>query len=249
VHPESVQVELCKIFGKSKVNVVTDFIEKVDTDKKVVKTTHGEYSYDYLVIGTGSEPAFFGVPGVKENGFTLWSFEDALKIRKHIQDMFAKASLERNAGKRKEMLTFIVAGSGFTGIEMAGELLEWKSRLAREYNVDENEVTLKVVEAMGTILNMLDRKQADKAEKYMVKHGMEILKNSPITEVTEDKIILKSGQEIKTRTLIWTCGIQANQDSKEYGLDTARAGRLQTNEFMQAVGKKDVFVVGDMAYF
>lgn len=249
VHPESVQVELCKIFGKSKVNVVTDFIEKVDTDKKVVKTTHGEYSYNYLVIGTGSEPAFFGVPGVKENGFTLWSFEDALRIRHHIEDMFAKASLERDAKKRKEMLTFIVAGSGFTGIEMAGELLEWKTRLAREYNVDESEVTLKVVEAMGTILNMLDRKQADKAEKYMVKHGMEILKNSPIVEVTENQVILKSGEKINTRTLIWTCGIQANQDAKEYGLETARAGRLQTNEFMQAVGKKDVFVVGDMAYF
>lgn len=249
VHPESVQVELCKIFGKSKVNVVTDFIEKVDTDNKVVKTTHGEYSYNYLVIGTGSEPAFFGVPGVKENGFTLWSFEDALRIRHHIEDMFAKASLERDAKKRKEMLTFIVAGSGFTGIEMAGELIEWKSRLAREYNVDESEVTLKVVEAMGTILNMLDRKQADKAEKYMVKHGMEILKNSPIVEVTENQVILKSGEKINTRTLIWTCGIQANQDAKEYGLETARAGRLQTNEFMQAVGKKDVFVVGDMAYF
>ena len=249
VHPESVQVELCKIFGKSKVKVVTDFIEKVDTDNKVVKTTNGKYSYDYLVIGTGSEPAFFGVPGVKENGFTLWSFEDALRIRHHIEDMFAKASLERNASKRKEMLTFIVAGSGFTGIEMAGELLEWKSRLAREYNVDETEVTLKVVEAMGTILNMLDRKQADKAEKYMLKHGVEILKNSPIVEVSEDKITLKSGEEINTRTLIWTCGIQGNQDAKEYGLETARAGRLQTNEYMQAVGKKDVFVVGDMAYF
>ena len=249
VHPESVQVELCKIFGKSKVNVVTDFIEKVDTDNKVVKTTNGEYSYDYLVIGTGSEPAFFGVPGVKENGFTLWSFEDALRIRHHIEDMFAKASIERDAKKRKEMLTFIVAGSGFTGIEMAGELLEWKTRLARKYNVDESEVTLKVVEAMGTILNMLDRKQADKAEKYMVKHGMEILKNSPIVEVTENQVILKSGEKIDTRTLIWTCGIQANQDAKEYGLETARAGRLQTNEFMQAIGKKDVFVVGDMAYF
>jgi NADH:ubiquinone reductase (H+-translocating) len=249
VHPESVQVELWKIFGKTKVNVVTDLIEKVDTDKKLVKTTHGEFSYDYLIVGTGSEPAFFGVPGVKENGFTLWSFEDAMKIRHHIEDMFAKASLERDASKRREMLTFIVAGSGFTGIEMAGELLEWKSRLAREYNVDESEVTLKVVEAMGTILNMLDRKQADKAEKYMVKHGMEILKNSPIVEVTENQVILKSGEKIDTRTLIWTCGIQGNQDAKEYGLETARAGRLQTNEFMQAVGKKDVFVVGDMAYF
>ncbi|MGL5378693.1 FAD-dependent oxidoreductase [Clostridium sp.] len=249
VHPESVQVELCKIFGKSKVNVVTDLIENVDTDNKKVKTTLGEYSYDYLVVGTGSEPAFFGVPGVKENGFTLWSFEDAMRIRKHIQDMFAKASLERNAAKRKEMLTFVVAGSGFTGIEMAGELLEWKSRLAREYNVDESEVSLKVVEAMGTILNMLDRKQADKAEKYMLKKGMEILKNSPITEVTPNKIVLKGGEEINTKTLIWTCGIQGNQEAKEYGLETARAGRLQANEYMQAVGKKDVFVVGDMAYF
>ena len=249
VHPESVQVELCKIFGKTKVNVVTDFIENVNTEDKTVKTTHGDYSYDYLIIGTGSEPAFFGVPGVKENGFTLWSFEDALRIRHHIEDMFAKASLERDASKRKEMLTFIVAGSGFTGIEMAGELLEWKSRLAREYNVDETEVTLKVVEAMGTILNMLDRKQADKAERYMVKHGVEVLKNSPIVEVSEDKITLKNGEKISTRTLIWTCGIQGNQDAKEYGLETARAGRLQTNEYMQAVGKKDVFVVGDMAYF
>lgn len=249
VHPESVQVELAKIFGKTKVNVVIDYIEEVNTDKKVVKTTNEKYEYDYLVIGTGSEPAFFGVPGVKENGFTLWSFEDALRIREHIQEMFAKASIEKNVNKRKEMLTFVVAGSGFTGIEMAGELLEWKSVLANKYNVDESEVTLKVVEAMGTILNMLDRDQADKAERYMTKHGMEILKNSPIVEVTKNEVILKNGNKIKTNTLIWTCGIQGNQEAKEYGLETARAGRLQTNEYMQAVGKENVFVVGDMAYY
>ena len=249
VHPESVQVELSKIFARTKVNVVTDFIENVDTDKKVVKTTYGDYSYDYLVIGTGSEPAFFGVPGVKENGFTLWSFEDAMKIRHHVQKMFKLASMERNEAKRKEMLTFVVAGSGFTGIEMAGELLEWKSRLARENNVDESEVRLLVVEAMGTILNMLDRKQADKAEKYMLKKGMNILKNSPIVEVTPNKVILKSGEEIETKTLIWTCGIQANQEAAEYGLETARAGRLATNEFMQAKDKEEVFVVGDLNYY
>ena len=249
VHPESVQVELSKIFARTKVKVVTDFIEKVDTENKTVKTTHGNYSYDYLVVGTGSEPAFFGVPGVKENGFTLWSFEDAMKIRHHVQRMFKLASMERDEAKRKAMLTFVVAGSGFTGIEMAGELLEWKSRLARENNVDENDVKLFVVEAMGTILNMLDRKQADKAEKYMVKKGMTILKNSPITEVAADKIVLKSGEEIATNTLIWTCGIQANQEAAEYGLQTARAGRLATNEFMQSINKEEVFVVGDLNYF
>jgi NADH dehydrogenase len=249
VHPESVQIELSKIFSRTKVNVVVDNIEKVDTDKKSVTTTFGKFDYDYLVIGTGSEPAFFGVPGVKENGFTLWSFEDAVKIRKHIQTMFAAASKERSEAKRRELLTFVVAGSGFTGIEMAGELLEWKHKLAKEYNVDEKEVKLLVVEAMSTILNMLDRNQAGKAERYMVKHGIDLKKDSPIVEVSPNSIKLKSGQVIPTNTLIWTCGIQGNQEAAEYGLDRGRAGRLVANEFMQAVGKENVYVAGDIAYF
>ncbi len=249
VPPESVQIELGKIFNKTKVKVVTDYIEKVDTHKKTVVTTYGKYEYDYLVIGTGSEPAFFGVPGVKENGFTLWSFEDAITIRKHIQLMFSKASKERNKEKRREMLTFIVAGSGFTGIEMAGELLEWKKKLAEEYNVDHDEVRLLVVEAMSTILNMLDRDQANKAERYMTKNGIELLKEAPIVEVTPNTIKLKDGTEIQTNTLIWTCGIQANQEVSEYGLENGRAGRLLSNEYMQAVGKGDVFVVGDLTYY
>ena len=249
VPEESVKIELSKIFHRTKVKVVVDYIENVDTDKKVVSTTNGEFTYDYLIVGTGSEPAFFGVPGVQENGFTLWSLEDALKIRKHIQERFKAASYERNDAKRKEMLTFVVAGSGFTGIEMAGELLEWKTKLAHDYRVDESEVRLLVVEAMSTILNMLDRKQADKAEKYMAKNGVEILKDSPIVEVTANSIKLKSGQEIPTQTLIWTCGVQANQEAKEYGLKTVRAGRLEANEYMEAVGKEGVYVVGDIAYY
>ena len=248
VPEESVKVELSRIFHRTKVNVVVDYIENVDTDKKVIATKDGKYEYDYLIIGTGSEPAFFGVPGVKENGFTLWSLEDALRIRKHIEGRFKRASFEKNEEKRKQMLTFVVAGSGFTGIEMAGELLEWKTKLAYDYRVDESEVRLLVVEAMSTILNMLDRKQADKAEKYMIKHGVEILKDSPIVEVKEDSIKLKDGQVIPTETLIWTCGVQANQEAAEYGLERVRAGRLQTNEYMQAVGKEDVYVVGDIAY-
>ena len=73
VPEESVKIELSKIFHRTKVNVVVDYIENVDTDKKVVTTKDGRFDYDYLIVGTGSEPAFFGVPGVKENGFTLWS--------------------------------------------------------------------------------------------------------------------------------------------------------------------------------
>ena len=249
VHPESVQVELSKIFHRTKVRVVVDYITKVDIETQTVTTKNDSFKYDYLLIGTGSEPAFFGVPGVKENGFTLWSFEDALRLRKHIQDTFDKASRELDPKKRRDMLSFVVAGSGFTGIEMAGELIEWKTKLAKDYGIDKEEVSLYVVEALGTILNMLDRKQADKAENYMLKHGVKVLKNSPIIEVNPKEIVLKSGEKIATETLIWTCGIQANGQVGEYGLDRARAGRLQTNEFMQVIGHDNVFAVGDLAYY
>lgn len=248
VPEDSVKVGLYRIFNRTKVNVVVDYIENIDNDTNVVKTTNGDYEYDYLIVGMGSEPAFFGVPGVNENRFTLWSLEDALRIKSHIINRVKEASYERNEEKRRQMLTFVVAGSGFTGIEMAGELLEWKATLAREYRVDESEIRILVVEAMSTILNMLDRKQAGKAEKYMLKHKVEILKDSPIVEVTKETIKLKDGTVIPTETLIWTCRVQGNQDLQEVEFEKARANRYATNKFMQAQGKENVYIVGDIAY-
>ena len=248
VEEDSVKVTLSEIFHRTKVKVVVDYINQVDMEAQVVKTTHGEYTYDYLMIGMGNETADLGVKGVKEYGFGLWSLEDALKIREHIEYQFRKASLERDSEKRKEMLSFVVAGSGFTGIEMAGELLEWKDTLANEYRVPREEVSLTIVEAADTILNMLDRKQADKAERYMTKHGVTIYKKSPIIEVKPDSIVLGSKEEIKTQTLIWTCGVQNNDDCLAYGLETAKANRLKANQYMQSTKYENVYLIGDCAY-
>ncbi|MGL5677899.1 MAG: FAD-dependent oxidoreductase [Cellulosilyticaceae bacterium] len=248
VPEESVKVELSKIFHRTKVDVVVDYIENVDMKTQKVTTTHGSYDYDYLLMGMGSEQAYFGIPGVKEHGFGLWSLEEALAIREHIIHNFKKASLERDAEVRKELLTFVVAGSGFTGIEMAGELLEWKHTLANKYHVDVNEVTVMVVEAAGTILNMLDRKQADKAEKYMAKHKVEILKNAPIVGATPESITLKDGRVIKTHTLIWTCGVKGIDTMNGYDLELTPNARAKTNKYMQAEGKENVYIIGDCAF-
>ena len=247
VPEDSVKIDLYRIFNRTKVNVVVDNIENIDEENQVVKTLQGEYEYDYLMIGIGNQPEFFGVNGVKEYGLTLWSLEDALKIKSHIKNRVKEASYERDEAKRRQMLTFVVAGSGFTGIEMAGELLEWKTTLAREYRVDESEIRLLVVEAKSTILNMLDRKQAGKAEKYMIKHGIELLKDSPIIEVSKDSIKLKDGTVIPTETLIWTCGVQGNQDLDQ-DFKTARDNRYKTNKYMQVIGRENIYAIGDMAY-
>ncbi|MEG2708256.1 MAG: NAD(P)/FAD-dependent oxidoreductase [Vagococcus sp.] len=252
VEPEAIQYDLQRLFCKRKnVSVVTDSVVNVDKENKVVKTEQGTYSFDYLVLAMGGEPNDFGTPGVKENGFTLWSMDDAIKIREHIEKTVTLASMEPDAEKRKAMLNFVVCGSGFTGIEMVGELIDWKEFIAKKNKIEPSEINLMVVEAAPTILNMLDRNDAGKAEKYLVKKGVKILKDTPIVEVAADHIVLKSGETIPTHTLIWTAGVKANSDAEEFEMESARAARLVANEFMQAKGYEDkgIYVIGDLVYF
>ena len=252
VEPEAIQYDLQRLFSRKKnVKLVTDTVTGIDKENKVVKTLAGSYPFDQLILGMGGEPNDFGTPGVKENGFTLWSFDDAVKIRHHIEATVAKAAIEPDAEVRKAMLTFVVCGSGFTGIEMVGELIDWKDRLAKDAKIDPDEITLMVVEAMPTILNMLSRNDAAKAERYLEKKNVQLLLNSPIVEVAADHIKLKDGSEVPTHTLIWTAGVKATSDAADFGLEAARGSRLVANEYMQAKGYEDknIYVIGDLVYY
>ncbi len=249
VEPDAIQFDLRRLFNRTKVKLVTDSVTHVDHGKKRVITEHSEFPFDYLVLGMGGEPNDFGTPGVDKHAFTLWSWEDAVNLREHIEKTVQRAARVHDDEIRRAMLTFTVCGSGFTGIEMVGELIEWKSRLAKDNKLDERDITLYVIEAAPTILNMLDRKDADKAESYLVKKGVKILKSSPIVAVKADSVLLKSGEEIPTHTLIWTAGVQANSDTKDYGMSAGRAGRLKVNEYMEADGYENVYVIGDLAYY
>lgn len=252
VEPEAIQYDLQRLFSRKKnVKLVTDTVTGIDKENKVVKTLAGSYPFDQLILGMGGEPNDFGTPGVKENGFTLWSFDDAVKIRHHIEATVAKAAIEPDAEVRKAMLTFVVCGSGFTGIEMVGELIDWKHRLAKDAKIDPDEITLMVVEAMPTILNMLSRNDAAKAERYLEKKNVQLLLNSPIVEVAADHIKLKDGSEVPTHTLIWTAGVKATSDAADFGLEAARGSRLVANEYMQAKGYEDknIYIIGDLVYY
>lgn len=249
VEPDAIQFDLRRLFNRTKVNLVTDNVTHVDYDDQCITTEHGSFPFDYLILGMGAEPNDFNIPGVKENGFTLWSWEDAVKLREHIERTVQKAARTHDKKLRRAMLTFVVCGAGFTGVEMVGELFEWKTRLAKDYKIDADDITLYLVEAAPTILNMLNRKDADRAEAYLMKNDVSILKNTPLVDVRPDSIILKSGESLPTHTLIWTAGVQGNSDVDAYHMAEGRAGRLKVNEYMEADGLEKVYVVGDLAYF
>ncbi|MDR3248527.1 MAG: NAD(P)/FAD-dependent oxidoreductase, partial [Treponema sp.] len=259
--PDSVRVSYAKIFGASKVKVQLDTITGIDFENNTASSATRTYRYDYLVLGAGAEPNFFGIPGVKENSFTLWSFDDAMKLRYHLDDIFEKAVAEQDRSKRQKMLTFVVAGAGFTGIEMAGELIEWRDVMCAKWLVPRTDVRIAVVEALPSILPILEEDLRDKVEYYMKNHGAELLTNTAIVGADPGVVKLKDGSSLETSTFIWTAGVDGNSFADGLGLSNGpfgktpaegkrnRRGRLMISDEIRSVDYPNVFPVGDNIWF
>ncbi|HFU4011699.1 TPA: FAD-dependent oxidoreductase [Streptococcus suis] len=250
VEANAIKYDLQRIFKKyPKVELVTDKVVEIDYDKKEVVAEHQTISFDYLLLAMGGEANDFGVKGVKENGFTLWSIEAAERLHDHIIDACYQAMREHDEARRRALLTFTVIGAGFTGIEMIGELIDWVPVLAREFKLDPKEFSLKVVEATPKILAMVTEKEQVKAKKYLEKKGVELVLGDGVASVEKDSLTLASGRQIPTHTSIWTAGVQANTDASDFGIEKGRAGRLIANQYMEAKGKEHVYVAGDLVYY
>jgi NADH dehydrogenase len=245
--PESVQVSFKKIFGTKRINVVLDKVTKVDFIAKKAFGEKNEYAFDYIIVGVGAEPEFFGIPGVKENSFTLWAFEDAMKIRNHVEHVFYEASKETNPANRKRMLTFVVAGAGFTGIEMIGELLEYRDVMCKKHYIDPKEVRVINIEALPSILPILEEPLRAKAEKYLEKKGCEVMLGQAIIGAEPGKVLLKSGTIVETDTFIWTCGVKGSNFAGSLDVPMGKRNRVECDNGMRSTKYPFVYVVGDNA--
>ncbi len=227
VEPDSVQVSYQRIFSGTCLNIVNDFITGIDFEKRIIQSELHEYAYDYLVLGTGGAPEFFDTPGVQENSYSLWSLEDAMRIREHFEERFRLAAKEPNPKVRNRMLTFVVAGAGFTGIELIGEFLERRDVLCAKYHIDTDDVNMIVVEAMDTVLPIIEENLRKKSVKYLNKKGCKVILGARITGAAEGKVMLADGSEIETDTLVWTCGIHGSEFTSRINLTKGHTSRGQ----------------------
>lgn len=250
IDEEAVTVPLNKIFRYTDVRVIQDEITKYDFENNKISSGHSEYYYDYLVIAAGSNPNYYGIPGMKENAFPLWSYEDAIRIRDHIYDCFIKASQEMDPEVRKKLLTFVVGGGGFTGVETIGEIALWVKSLCREYNISRSEVKLCLIEALPEILRTMKEKNRIKATRYLTKKlKAEVITNTSITSLDGDTLHLNNGDSIRTSTVIWTAGVKACDMTNSMNLPKGHACRIEVDEYTSVKGYDNVYAIGDIALF
>ncbi|NPE21495.1 NAD(P)/FAD-dependent oxidoreductase [Fusibacter sp. A1] len=249
---DAIRINYDKVFAGRAVKVVLDDIHNIDFDNKVLEGIVTCYDYDYLVLGTGSKPTYYGTTGAAEHSFSLWSYEDAVKIKHHILEVFGKASYELDPEKRRHLLTFVVIGCGFTGIEMIGELAEWRDKLCKTFNIPEEEVRMIVADMLPKVLPNFDDRLIRKTMKRLQKMKVEVLLNSPINNVQEDFIEIGGAGKIETYTVIWAAGVEGSDimaaiDGEK--IEKLARNRVQTDMYLRAKGYDNVFVVGDNIFY
>jgi len=244
---ETVTVPIARLVKGKGIDFFHAEAISIDFAQRLVTTTRGKIKYDKLVIALGSETEFFGIPKLGKQALTLSSVDDAIRIREHIRDMFAQAQSEQDELKRKAILTVVVGGGGFTGVELATELVDYMFKLRKEFGIAAGDAQLIVIEAGENILPGFDPELVNLAEQAMKARGIRLVLRTPCVSAEYDCVNLKTGEKIPTRTIIWTGGVRARDLVAEAGLKYGPRSRVVVNPFLESVDHFGVYVIGDNA--
>jgi len=240
-NPENNRVSILKLIDEFKIDFVKSTVVQIRPQDRRVILEDGTLSYDYLVIALGGESETFGIPGLAEYALTIRSINSTRLIREHIEYQFARFKREPH---RTDLLTIVVGGAGFTGIEFVGELADRVPELCRQFDVDPSLVKIINIEAAPTVLPGFDPELVEYGMRVLERKGVTFRIGTPIRECTPDGVVVGDGEEIKAATVIWTGGVRGNRLIEEAGIETAR-GRVKVDEYLRAPGYDNIFVVGD----
>ena len=217
-------------------------------NKKIVADGGLQFPYDHLVISLGGQPNFFGIPGVEEHALTMRGVEDAERIRNRVIERFEEVSLIRGEIPESK-LTFVVIGGGATGTEVASEIHNLvHEALAPDYpNIDPNRVRIFLLEGLPQILPELDPSLQRAARTRLHNENIEVRVSTFAEEVTEDRVRLKGGEEIKSENVIWTAGNRPNVAIRDLGLPIDERNGIKVDEYLRVEGYDNIWAIGDCA--
>ena len=268
VHGLIAEMLTCKIQPQQIISSVREMIvpahlhnaevESVDVSSQRVLTRRSldgrayTLPYDHLVVGVGSVEDFSRYAGIADHTFPLKTFADCYRLRNHLVSVVEMASIETNPEERRRLLTFVVAGGNYAGVEVACDLVDYFRFLTRkrypELKTEEFRVVL--VEAGPRILPELGKRLpylVRYAEKHVARLGLEVHLNSGLHAATAEQAVLRSGDRIPTHTIITCTGMKSSPLLDQFPYERDPRGRLVTDQFCRVPGAINVWAGGDCA--
>lgn len=221
----------------------------INFNRKIVDTSQGEVSYDYLVIALGAQTNYFNVTGADKYTFTLKDIEDAKRLKNHLVHIFDQANLESDLEKRRDLLRVVFIGGGATGVELAAEVQEFLKEINEEYSkIGDDEIEFYLIEASDRLLPSFHSDFSKKAQKILEKKGFKIIFKDPCARVTENNITCVSINAIKSQTVIWTSGVIPMAIAMTPEPEKQKGGII-VEKTLNLKNFPEVFVLGDQAAF
>ena len=206
-----------------------------------------ELEYDHLVLALGSVPNYMGVASVEKLAFNFKSLLDAIRIRNHVIEMFERADREADVEIRKRLLTFVIAGGGFAGVELAGALNDFTHGIFPDYrNLKIEELSVILVHSRHRILPELSESLAEYAMQKMKERGVRFRLNTRLVDARPGLVILADGP-IPAETLVWTAGTAPNPLLNTLAVAKDRRGAVVVDSALAVRDCFGVWALGDCA--
>ncbi|MGJ8726645.1 MAG: NAD(P)/FAD-dependent oxidoreductase [Roseibacillus sp.] len=239
------------------VKVLLDTIIKVDASSKVATSAEHEYPFDYLVLACGARTSFFGNDGWAEHTIGLKSLSDALQVRARVLEALEHAEITKDLAQRRRLMTIVLIGGGPTGVELAGAFSDLVRRAIRAdfRNIDPADLNIVLVEAGSRLLAPFDPQLSEYAKHRLQDLGVEVLLGPTVDDIQPGRVHLNKETSsslvsdegwIEAETIIWAAGVQANDLTKQIGIETDRGGRIAVEPDLSLPGHPDLFAAGDI---
>jgi NADH dehydrogenase len=237
-----------------KVEVLVGDVNEIDLPNKRVLISRGyrnhsqEIDYDHLIIALGSITNFYDIPGLADLAVPMKSLCDAIQLRAQILRHLEEANFECNPAERQSLLTFVVAGGGFAGVETVAALNDFvRDALPFYPNLSESMLRVVLVHSGPVILPELGESLGRHTQKVLARRGVEIQLNTRVKSMTENKVFLAYTAPIPCSTLVWTAGTVPSPLISSLPCAKER-GRIVVNQFLRVSDWPGVWAVGDCAF-
>jgi NADH dehydrogenase len=224
-----------------KTKVITAAISKIDHAAKTAEITPavGEpwtIDYDIVVVTAGAVSRTFPIPGVADQAIGLKNIEEAMWIRDKMTDNFAKASNLPAGPERDRLLTTVVVGGGFAGIEVFAELRSFASSLVGSYHqLEMDDTHFHLIEALGRIMPEVSLKTSLWVIKDLEQRGAQVHLNTQLASALGGKVEMSDGQTFESDLIIWTAGVMANPVIRNTDLPIEERGRLRVQADLRVI--------------
>ena len=236
-----------------RVAVVSGEIRTINLAARRVTISYGireltrELPFDYLVLALGSETSFLGIPGVAEHALGIKTLRDAVMLRAGVIAMLEAASVEPDLGRRKRMLTFVVVGGGFAGVETVGAINDLARESLRHYGgIDPREVRVLLIHGGPVILPELGEALGAYAQEKLRKRQVEIKLKTRVTAYADGAVHCNDGEAVAADMLVWAGGVSPSPILKDTPFDLQR-GRVVVESTLEVPRFPGVWAVGDCA--